>query len=94
VHEQCHQRSVQGGVYLLYLQAFAFKYRYIHYMQKWLAHGHTPGVLNTLVDAVACDPQSISPADTVAFGVLVHNWLGKVRPPGPVSCVIKQPCQD
>jgi hypothetical protein len=31
VHEQCHQRSVQGGVYLLYLHSFAFKYRYILY---------------------------------------------------------------
>jgi hypothetical protein len=31
VHEQCHQRSVQGGVYLIYLHSFAFKYRYILY---------------------------------------------------------------
>jgi hypothetical protein len=31
VHEQCHQRSVQGGVYLLYLHSFAFKYRCILY---------------------------------------------------------------
>jgi hypothetical protein len=32
VHEQCHQRSVQGVFYLLYLHSFAFKYRYILYM--------------------------------------------------------------
>jgi hypothetical protein len=31
VHEQCHQRSVQVGVYLLYLHSFAFKYHYILY---------------------------------------------------------------
>jgi hypothetical protein len=29
VPEQCHQRSVQGGVDLFYLHSFAFKYRYI-----------------------------------------------------------------
>jgi hypothetical protein len=40
VHEQCHQRSVQGGVYLLYLRSFAFKYRYILYKQSELSARH------------------------------------------------------
>jgi hypothetical protein len=31
-YEQFHQQSVQGGVYLLYLHSFAFKYRYILYI--------------------------------------------------------------
>jgi hypothetical protein len=46
------------------------------------------------VNAVACDPASVSPAETVVFGLLVHNWLVKVRPPGRVSCLLKQPCQE
>jgi hypothetical protein len=36
VHEQCYQRNVQGGVYLLDLHSFAFMYRYILY--KPFAH--------------------------------------------------------
>jgi hypothetical protein len=30
--QQRHQRRVKGGVYLLYLHSFAFKYRYILYL--------------------------------------------------------------
>jgi hypothetical protein len=55
-------------------------------MQKWLAHGQRPTII---VDAVA-----MSLAEAVVFGVLVHNWLVKVRPSGRVNCLIKQPCQD
>jgi hypothetical protein len=44
---------------------------------------------HSFVDAVACDPQSMSLAETVVFGVLVDNWLVKVRPPGRVSCLIE-----
>jgi hypothetical protein len=45
---QCHQRSVQGGGYLLYLHSFAFKYRYIltgrsGLMLSNLVHGTAKG---------------------------------------------------
>jgi hypothetical protein len=49
---------------------------------------------HSFVDAVACDLQSMSLVETSVLGVLVHNWLVKVRPPGRVSCLLKQSCRD
>jgi hypothetical protein len=71
----------------------------------WLCGCHSSTSLVTTGSAPVCAfPRALSTSSAFPRSgcymqngwlmVRVHNWLVKVRPPGRVSCLLKQPCQE